>query len=185
MVSNWQARFQGIFCPGKLPYFERATKILTCLRSRKTENPLKPSDFGKEKRQQTFYQNLLPYLAEDMGRAFADAKPPSCARFGVLGPERSTGPFCPLRVRAPCQKIKRSTFQVLPLILAEDMGLEPTRPFSPTRFPGELLSHSVNPPRWLSCFAVIGLGSFKTLNQITTKRFGNQVFFEKYFIQDF
>ena len=92
MVSNWQARFQGIFCPGKLPYFERATKILTCLRSRKTENPLKPSDFGKEKRQQTFYQNLLPYLAEDM-------------------------------------------------------GLEPTRPFSPTRFPGELLSHSVNRPR--------------------------------------
>ena len=30
--------------------------------------------------------------------------------------------------------------------LAEDMGLEPTGPFSRTRFPGELLSHSVNPP---------------------------------------
>ncbi len=32
------------------------------------------------------------------------------------------------------------------LRLAEDKGLEPSRPFSPTRFPGELLSHSVNPP---------------------------------------
>lgn len=30
--------------------------------------------------------------------------------------------------------------------LAEDMGLEPTRLLHPTRFPGELLSHSVNPP---------------------------------------
>ena len=32
------------------------------------------------------------------------------------------------------------------LCLAEDMGLEPTRLLHPTRFPGELLSHSVNPP---------------------------------------
>ena len=30
--------------------------------------------------------------------------------------------------------------------MAEDMGLEPTRLLHPTRFPGELLSHSVNPP---------------------------------------
>ena len=32
------------------------------------------------------------------------------------------------------------------LILAEDMGLEPTGLLHLTRFPGELLSHSVNPP---------------------------------------
>ena len=30
--------------------------------------------------------------------------------------------------------------------VAEGMGLEPTRLLHPTRFPGELLSHSVNPP---------------------------------------
>ena len=34
--------------------------------------------------------------------------------------------------------------------LAEDMGLEPTRLLHPTRFPGELLSHSVNPPHRVS-----------------------------------
>ena len=43
------------------------------------------------------------------------------------------------------------------------MGLEPTRPLSPTRFPGELLSHSVNPPRLMIvilvalAFAVLSL----------------------------
>ena len=30
--------------------------------------------------------------------------------------------------------------------MAEGTGLEPTRLLHPTRFPGELLSHSVNPP---------------------------------------
>ena len=32
------------------------------------------------------------------------------------------------------------------LFMAEDMGLEPTGLLHLTRFPGELLSHSVNPP---------------------------------------
>ena len=38
--------------------------------------------------------------------------------------------------------------------LAEDMGLEPTRLLHPTRFPGELLSHSVNPPHRFYIFAM-------------------------------
>ena len=40
------------------------------------------------------------------------------------------------------------------LILAEDTGLEPAGLLHLTRFPGELLSHSVNPPHRFYIFAV-------------------------------
>lgn len=36
--------------------------------------------------------------------------------------------------------------------MAEDMGLEPTGLLHLTRFPGELLSHSVNPPNSIGTF---------------------------------
>ena len=42
--------------------------------------------------------------------------------------------------------IKKEQIQNL-LLMAEDTGLEPAGLLHLTRFPGELLSHSVNPPR--------------------------------------
>ena len=41
------------------------------------------------------------------------------------------------------------------------MGLEPTRLLHPTRFPGELLSHSVNPPKQPSINLTWGNAFFK------------------------
>lgn len=43
--------------------------------------------------------------------------------------------------------IKKRPYSGL-LILAEDTGLEPAGLLHLTRFPGELLSHSVNPPNF-------------------------------------
>ena len=43
--------------------------------------------------------------------------------------------------------------------LAEDMGLEPTGLLHLTRFPGELLSHSVNPP----CLLPVSSGALANL----------------------
>ena len=50
------------------------------------------------------------------------------------------------RVLVPVLSPKQRDELSLVSALAEDMGLEPTRLLHPTRFPGELLSHSVNPP---------------------------------------
>ena len=44
------------------------------------------------------------------------------------------------------RKQKKKHLRCFFISLAEGMGLEPTRLLHPTRFPGELLSHSVNPP---------------------------------------
>lgn len=49
----------------------------------------------------------------------------------------------------------------IPRVLAEGMGLEPTRLLHPTRFPGELLSHSVNPPKQPSINLTRGNAFFK------------------------
>ena len=58
--------------------------------------------------------------------------------------------FAPFRVRVPAhssnKKTKHCRQSTVFCFLAESMGLEPTRLLHPTRFPGELLSHSVNPP---------------------------------------
>ena len=53
--------------------------------------------------------------------------------------------LAPSRVRVPWQKEKYRWISAV-FYLAESMGLEPTRLLHPTRFPGELLSHSVNSP---------------------------------------
>ena len=69
--------------------------------------------------------------------------------------KQSTGLFRftlrPVRVRVPpsdlLHKHEKEAFKASLRALAEDMGLEPTGLLRLTRFPGELLSHSVNPPR--------------------------------------
>lgn len=68
----------------------------------------------------------------------------SCLRFGKMG----MGLFAHSWVRS-ISFIKKQNGQAKTCpfcFLAEDMGLEPTGLLHLTRFPGELLSHSVNPP---------------------------------------
>ena len=91
---------------------------------------------------------LKTVLAEGMGRRFCSAKsavlrPPQACSDQKAPPEPSA--LSGFESHALAQQKKKEHI-VLLFLLAEGMGLEPTRPFSPTRFPGELLSHSVNPP---------------------------------------
>ena len=53
-------------------------------------------------------------------------------------------------------------------IMAEDTGLEPARLLHLTRFPGELLSHSVNPPYCLSIFVYIVFQSAVYQGRVST-----------------
>ena len=87
---------------------------------------------------------------------------PSPPRSGVsdrLIAKCITGAFCghspPFRVLVPCRYTKKIMDEVLSLVhnfLAESMGLEPTGLLHLTRFPGELLSHSVNSPEPVRLF---------------------------------
>ena len=81
---------------------------------------------------------------------------PSCARLSRARTMSLHRRLIPFRVRVPfhLSKKKNSACSTLFFYLAEDMGLEPTRLLHPTRFPGELLSHSVNPPHRFYIFAM-------------------------------
>ena len=67
--------------------------------------------------------------------------------------------FAPFRVRVPAhssdKKTKHCRQATVFCFLAESMGLEPTRLLHPTRFPGELLSHSVNSPSHYSVIFIL------------------------------
>ncbi len=73
-----------------------------------------------------------------------------CSAFASLGNRRPRSPSNPSLPEGSSSFIRSRKHKRPPkggrLCLAEDKGLEPSGPFSLTRFPGELLSHSVNPP---------------------------------------
>ena len=77
---------------------------------------------------------------------------PFAVGFSIALLRRAENPHGSLLVPFLSSKNTKPIFRWAFAFLAEDMGLEPTRLLHPTRFPGELLSHSVNPPCYLSHF---------------------------------
>ena len=94
-------------------------------------------------------------MAEGMGLCVSLRDPPVCGaslrRLDPLAAKGFAGAFrlmlAPFGFESHAlSKQQKIIPSGLSFLLAEGMGLEPTRLLHPTRFPGELLSHSVNPP---------------------------------------
>ena len=96
-------------------------------------------------------------MAEGMGLCVSLRDPPVCGaslrRLDPLAAKGFAGAFrlmlAPFGFESHAlnfENNKKEHHRCSFLLLAEGMGLEPTRLLHPTRFPGELLSHSVNPP---------------------------------------
>ena len=84
--------------------------------------------------------------------AYSRQVPFAVAFSGKSPPALWENPHGSLLVPFLSSKNTKPIFRWAFAFLAEDMGLEPTGLLHLTRFPGELLSHSVNPPCYLSYF---------------------------------
>ena len=109
--------------------------------------------FKKEK-QRLFY--AVFYLAEDMGLSQPASQSAVLRSAHPCSDNESPPETHSLSGSSPIPSFKKEKQRLFYAVfyLAEDMGLEPTRLLHPTRFPGELLSHSVNPPHRFYIFAM-------------------------------
>ena len=88
--------------------------------------------------QSSGYSRRIPYAVAFSGRSL---RSPGKSAWDILAHSVGSSP-----IQSFAKNKTTPEWTLFYFFMAEDMGLEPTGLLHLTRFPGELLSHSVNPP---------------------------------------